>query len=83
MKCKHHIIPKSRFDVKTNLDINSEANIKILSDKQHKALHSLFGTKHPREQLFQLFEINKTVLSPKAKTLLIELFTMEDNEFYK
>ena len=78
----HHLIPQSRFEEVCEWDCNNIKNIKRINQNTHKALHSLFWNKTPKEQLYKIFELNKWVISNDVQTKLIELFTMDDEDFY-
>ena len=77
----HHIMGKcNRHKYNTNIDENK---IKI-NRRMHVALNAFFGNKqNPREQLQQLFEIVKPVLSTWVKQELYTiLYEADDDLFY-
>jgi len=80
---KHHILPKSRFYETTGeTDYNIPNNIINIKVDVHNALHRLFSNKHFKEQIQQLYEMNRWIISKEAETKLIDLFTMSNKDFY-
>lgn len=69
-KTKHHIIGKS---LARKYNVHCQKNIKLLSDKRHTALHSLFQTLEPHKQLLELFHVISPVMSDEAKEMMLEL----------
>jgi len=80
---KHHILPKSRFYETTwehNFNIpNNMINLKV---DVHNALHRLFSNKHFKEQIHQMYEMNRWIISKEVEMKLIDLFTMSNEDFY-
>lgn len=77
----HHIMWKcNRNEYNTNIEQNK---VKI-SRRLHVALNGFFGDKqNPREQLKQVFEIVKPILSPWVRNELYTiLYECDDEMFY-
>jgi hypothetical protein len=77
----HHIIWKCN---KRLYNVNIDQNKIIMSEREHIALNNYFGNKqNPREQLKQVYETVKSVLSAWVrKELYTILYEADDSMFY-
>ena len=76
----HHIIWKK---YRNQYNTNVEENKTRISRRLHVALNWFFGDKqNPRDQLKQIFEIVKPVLSTWVRNELYTLLTLPDDMFY-
>lgn len=69
---KHHIIPSSRNGA------NGE-NVKLMDERKHEAIHTLYGNKMPHEQMITQFLINYPVFKEEFRERIM-LLLMEDPE---
>ena len=77
---RHHIYPKSRDG--NAINVHHHKNIIRLNHTIHFGYHDAMRNLTPQEQLVVWAEINKQVLSDKAKTLVKELWELSEEEFY-
>lgn len=78
---KHHILPTSQGGA------NNDANIEVIRDVQHRAIHTLFENKLIAEQLLRTIDISSRALRPDVVNRLIETLNSRDinnpNERYR
>lgn len=78
---KHHIIPKSKWWS------NNNWNLVKMPRSEHQALHRLFWTSLPHEQLLKLLQINHWALQRKVVMQITESvydnLSWWDQYFYK
>lgn len=76
----HHLIGK-KYRMKYNT--NAEENKVKISRRKHVALNQFFGDKQsPREQLIEVFNLVKQVLSPWVRNELYTILEMTDDEMF-
>jgi hypothetical protein len=63
----HHCIPKFRWGT------NSPANLKTILITKHRALHCLYDTQTPDEQLITNLTINERVLREEFKRDIVRI----------
>ena len=64
---RHHICPTSRGGT------NDPRNIAIISDKVHRAVHTLLGNSLPHESIEAILELSDSVLKDKYKEAIREV----------
>ena len=77
----HHIYPKSRTE--TGFKIHDKRNLVPIDHQMHFGHHAMMWNTTPQEQLVVFAEINKQVLSERAKDLIKQLWELDESEFYK
>ena len=76
----HHLIWK-RYRMKYNT--NAEENKVKISRRKHVALNQFFGDKQsPREQLLEVFNLVKPVLSPWVRNELYTILELTDDSMF-
>ena len=76
----HHLIWK-RYRMKYNT--NAEENKVRISRRKHIALNQFFGDKQsPREQLIEVFNLVKPVLTPWVRNELHTILELTDDEMF-
>jgi len=69
---RHHILPRSRRWANVN------ANIEILRDNYHRALHTLFANQTIAEQLITTINLSEKALREDVKQRLLETLSQRD-----
>ena len=76
----HHIIWKCN---KHLYNVNIDQNKIVMSERKHIALNNFFGNKqNPRDQLKDVFEIVKNVLTPWVRRELYTILYETDDEMF-
>lgn len=76
----HHIIWKCN---KHLYNVNVDQNKIVMSERKHVALNNFFGNKqNPREQLKDVYEIVKSVLTPWVRRELYTILYETDDEMF-
>lgn len=69
---RHHILPRSRRWANVN------ANIEILRENYHRALHTLFANQTIAEQLITTINLSEKALREDVKQRLLETLSQRD-----
>jgi len=76
----HHIMWQCN---KHLYNVNIDQNKILMSERKHVALNNFFGNKqNPREQLKDVYEIVKTVLTPWVRRELYTILYETDDEMF-
>lgn len=76
----HHIYPKSRTE--TGFKVHNKKNLRPIEHRMHFGYHAMMWNTTPQEQLVVFAEINKQVLGERAKSLIKQLWELDESEFY-
>jgi len=77
----HHLVAKTNSSKWFN--VHKSANIKRLCHEVHVALHTVFWTELPQEQLQTRFDIHRPILWEVSIDIFKCLISLDRNDFYK
>lgn len=69
---RHHILPTSQNWA------NNDANVEVIRDVQHRAIHTLFENKMIAEQLIRTIGLSEKALRPDVVRWLIDTLNSRD-----
>ena len=73
---RHHILPRSRNGT------NANENLIKMDVRHHRALHMLFETLTPREQLGKILRISSSALTEEVKSDVIKILNVREMDYW-
>jgi hypothetical protein len=71
----HHLIARSDWWS------NEPENLKQMQHKQHVRHHQYFWNKRPKQQLYEVFKLNKRCLTPEIREAIAEVLAYPETEY--